>query len=50
MEAPYDIWLIGQAVSEEKMFKEWGRRRIDNGACLYYKLTYEAKGSGELKI
>ena len=23
-------------------------RRMDNGACLYYKLTYEAKGSGEL--
>ena len=27
-----------------------GRRRTDNGACLYYKLTYEPKGSGELKI
>ena len=26
------------------------RRRTDNGACLYYKLTYEPKGSGELKI
>ena len=25
------------------------RRRTDNGACLYYKLTYEPKGSGELK-
>ena len=23
--------------------------RTDNGACLYYKLTYESKGSGELK-
>ena len=21
----------------------------DNGACLYYKLTYESEGSGELK-
>ena len=26
------------------------RRRTDNRACLYYKLTYEPKGSGELKI
>ena len=24
------------------------RRRTDNGAYLYYKLTYEPKGSGEL--
>ena len=38
------------------MFKECGRRttydgrrRTDNGACLYYNLTYESKGSGELK-
>ena len=23
---------------------------MDNGACLYYKLTYEPKGSGELKM
>ena len=22
---------------------------MDDGACLYYKLTYEPKGSGELK-
>ena len=42
--------LIGQAVSEQKMFKECGRRRTENGACLYYKLTYEPKGSGELKM
>ena len=26
-----------------------GRRRMDDGACLYYKLTNEPKGSGELK-
>ena len=44
------------------MFKECGRRttdddddddddgRTDNGACIYYKLTYEPKGSGELII
>ena len=45
------IWnLNGQAVSTEKTFKESRRRRTDNGACLYYKLTYEPKGSGELKI
>ena len=25
------------------------RRRTDNGACLYYKLTNEPKASGELK-
>ena len=33
------IWnlpLIGQVVSEEKMFKEYGRRQMDNAACLYY--------------
>ena len=24
-------------------------RRMDDGACLYYNLTYEPKGSGELK-
>ena len=26
----------------------WQRRRTDDTACLYYKLTYEPKGSGEL--
>ena len=25
-------------------------QRTDDGACLYYKLTNEPKGSGELKI
>ena len=35
-------------VSEEKIFKECGRR-MDNGVCLYYKLTHEPKGSIELK-
>ena len=46
------IWsftLIGQGVSEEKMFEECERRWTDNGACLYYKLTNEPKGSCELK-
>ena len=46
METPYEIWLTGQAVSEEKMFKDCWRRWTDNGVCLYYKLTYELKGSG----
>ena len=45
----WNLTLIGQAVSEEKTFKECGRqRRTDNGACLHYKLTYEPKGSGDL--
>ena len=44
--------LIGQAVSEKKMFKKCGRqRRTGNGACLYYtSLPNEPKGSGELII
>ena len=36
----YEIWLTGQAVSEEKMFKECGRR-MTTEAYLYYKLTSE---------
>ena len=39
MEAPYEIWLIGQAVSEG-LFKEY-RRRTDDEAYLSYKLTSE---------
>ena len=34
----WNLTLIGQAVSEEKMFKECGRRRTTE-AYLYYKLT-----------
>ena len=43
---------------EERMLEECRRRtpktdaddgRTDDGACLYYKLTHEPKGSGELK-
>ena len=45
----WNLTLIGQTFSEEKMFKECERRRMDNRACLYYKFTYEPKGSGELK-
>ena len=39
MEAPYEIWLIGQGVSEEEMFLECGRRTRE--AYLSYKLTSE---------
>ena len=37
-------------VSEKKAFEECEKtdRLTDEGAYLYYKLTYEAKGSGEL--
>ena len=44
----WNLTLTGQAVSE-KMFKECGRR-TENGACLYYKLTYEPTSPGELII
>ena len=45
----WNLTLIGQAVSEEKMFKECGRRTDDRRrkdgrmteAYLYYKLTSE---------
>ena len=33
----------------EKTFEECGQQK-DDGVCLYYKLTYDSKGSGELKI
>ena len=29
-EAPYEIWLIGPVVSEDKMFKECGRQTTDD--------------------
>ena len=52
----WNLTLIGPVVSEEKMFKECGRRRMtDNDirrmaeAYLSYKLTKSAFGSGELK-
>ena len=52
MEAPYEIWLwLAKRFLKRRCLKsvEEGRWRTDNGACLYYKLTYEPKGSGELK-
>ena len=36
---------------EDDLWKWWtDEQRTDDGACLYYKLTNEPKGSGELKI
>ena len=44
--------LADPVVSEKKMFENGGRQRSADGqmteACLYYKLTHEPKGSGEL--
>ena len=55
----WNLTLIGPVVSEEKMFKECGRRRTTTAddddvrrtteAYLFYKLTKWAFGSGELK-
>ena len=45
----WNLTLIGLVVSEEKMFKECGRRRTTE-ADLSYKLTKWAFGSGELKM
>ena len=50
----WNLALIGPAVLEKKIFENGGRmmdgQRMDNGPWLYYKLTNEPKGSGELKI
>ena len=47
----WNLTLIGSVVSEEKMFKECGRRTTDDvEAYLSYKLTKWAFGSGELKM
>ena len=43
-----NLALIGRAVLEKKIFENGGR--TDDGAWLYYKLTNEPNGSGELKI
>ena len=47
MEAPYEIWLhfAKRFLRSLKSEDDNGRRRR---ACLYYKLIYEPKGSGEL--
>ena len=50
----WNLALIGQAVLERKIFENGGRQtdgpRTDDGPWLYYKLTNEPKGSGELKM
>ena len=50
MEAPHDIWLwLAQRFRRRsclKMVDDDGR--TDERACLYYMLTHEPKGSGEL--
>ena len=43
----WNLALTGPAVLEKKIFENGGR--TDNGPWLYYKLTNEPKGSGELK-
>ena len=50
----WNLALFAPAVSEDKMFEECGwrmteGRTTDKGAFLYYTLTNEPKGSGELK-
>ena len=50
----WNLAPIGPAVLEKKIFENGGRtddngQRTDDGAYLYYKLTNEPKGSGELK-
>ena len=45
----WNLALIGQVVLEKKIFENGGRQ-TDDGLWLYYKLTNEPKGSGELKM
>ena len=59
MEAPHEIWLrLAQRFWRRRSLKmvdgrtttdDNGRQRTTDGACQYYKLTNEHKGSGELK-
>ena len=44
----WNLALIGQGVLEKKIFENGGWQ-TDDGPWLYYKLTYEPKGSSELK-
>ena len=44
----WNLALIGPVVLGKKIFENGGRR-TDNEPWLYYKLTNEPKGSGELK-
>ena len=45
----WNLALIDQAVLEKKIFENGGRW-TDDGSWLYFKLSNEPKGSGELKI
>ena len=47
-DSTWNLALIGSAILK-KIFENGGQMD-DNCACLYYKLTNEPKGSGELKI
>ena len=44
----WNLALIGRGFWEDVWRVDYGR--MDDGACLYYKLTHEPNGSGELKI
>ena len=48
----WNLALTSPMYSKEKTFEDCRQpttdRQRDGGACLYYKLTYEPKGSGEL--
>ena len=52
----WNLASIGPGVLEKKIFENGGRmdngwQQTDDGACLFYKLTNESKGSGgELNI
>ena len=52
-DSTWNLASIGPAVLEKKIFENGGRttdgQRTDGGACLYYELINEPKGSGELK-
>ena len=51
MEAPYEIsLLLAQCFLRRRLSKcVEDRWWMDDRGCLYYKLTYEPTGSGELK-
>ena len=51
MEAPHEIWLqLAQRFWRRRSLKMVDGQRTDDRSCLYYKLTNEPKGSGELKM
>ena len=51
MEAPYEIWLrLAKLFWKRRSLKMMDGQWTDDGACLYYKLINEPKGSGELIV